>query len=88
MGIILISGKIISPQAGVDITKMEGLKSSLYLFEPRHFIMPFFAHILVMLVGTLVAVGIAANHKMNFAFVLGVWFLLGGIMNILMLSSP
>ena len=88
MGIILISGKIIAPPAGADVTTMEGLKASLHLFEPRHFIMPFLAHALGTLVGALVAAGIAVNHKMKFALGIGAWFLLGGIMNIIMLPSP
>ena len=88
MGIILISGKIIAPPAGADVTTMEGLKASLHLFEPRHFIMPFLAHALGTLVGALVAAGIAVNHKMKFALGVGAWFLLGGIMNIIMLPSP
>ena len=88
MGIILISGKIIPPPAGADVTTMEGLKASLHLFEPRHFIMPFLAHALGTLIGALVAALIATNHKMKFALGIGVWFMIGGIMNIVMLPSP
>ena len=50
--------------------------------------MPFLAHALGTLVGALVAAGIAVNHKMKFALGVGAWFLLGGIMNIIMLPSP
>jgi hypothetical protein len=41
MGLITISGKVIPPPAGVDVTNMESLKASMHLFEPRHFIFPF-----------------------------------------------
>lgn len=40
MGLITISGSVIPPPAGVDVTDMESLKASMHLFEPRHFIFP------------------------------------------------
>ncbi len=51
MGIIMVSGSIIPPPEGADITTMEGLKSAMHLMEPRHFIFPFLAHALGTLVG-------------------------------------
>ena len=41
MGLITISGSIIPPPEGVDNTTMEGLKESMHLFQPKHFIFPF-----------------------------------------------
>lgn len=55
MGLILVSGKAIPPPAGADVTTVEGLKASMHLFEPRHFIFPFLAHSLGTFVGALVA---------------------------------
>lgn len=88
MGIITISGNVISPPSGVDVTDMESLKSSMHLFEPKHFIFPFLAHAVGTLVGALIAALIAASHKIKMALIIGVFFLLGGIMNIFMLPSP
>lgn len=88
MGIIMISGSIIPPPEGADVTTMEGLKESMYLFQPRHFIFPFLAHALGTLVGAISAATIAANHKMKFALAIGVFFLIGGIVNIFLLPSP
>ena len=88
MGIIIISGSIIPPPEGADVTTTEGLKASMHLFEPRHFIMPFLAHALGTLVGALLAARIAATHKMKFALAIGAFFLLGGIANVFMLPSP
>ncbi len=88
MGIIMVSGSIIPPPSGADITTMEGLKASIHLFEPKHFIFPFLAHALGAFAGALLAALIAANHKMKFAISIGVFFLIGGITNILMLPSP
>ncbi len=88
MGLIMISGSIIAPPEGAITTTMEGLKESLHLFEPKHFIMPFLAHALGTLFGAFVTAIIVNDHKIKFALVIGVWFLIGGIMNILMLPSP
>jgi hypothetical protein len=88
MGIIMISSSIIAPPAGADVTTMEGLKASLHLFEPKHFIMPFLAHALGTLLGAFVTAKMVLNHKMKFALGIGAWYLVGGIINIVMLPSP
>ena len=61
MGIIMISGKIIPPPDGADLTTMEGLKASMHLLQPKHFIMPFLAHALGTFVGALLASIIAVK---------------------------
>jgi hypothetical protein len=88
IGIINISGSIIPPPAGADLTTTEGLKESMRLFEPKHFIMPFLAHALGTFVGAFIAAKIAATRKMTFALVIGFLFLLGGIAAVFMLPSP
>ncbi|MEP2240135.1 MAG: hypothetical protein ABJI22_17340 [Maribacter sp.] len=88
MGIIMISGSIIPPPEGGDITTMEGLKATMHLFEPKHFIFPFFAHALGTLVGAIVATKIAATRKMLMALIIGLFFLIGGTVNIAMLGGP
>ncbi|MEQ8812496.1 MAG: hypothetical protein RIE59_25730 [Imperialibacter sp.] len=88
MGIVMISGFVIPPPEGADVTTMEGLQASLHLFEPRHFIMPFLAHALGTLVGALLAGLIAANNKIKFSVGIGVFFLAGGITNAFMLPGP
>jgi hypothetical protein len=88
MGIIMISGSIIPPPEGTDVTTTEGLKAAMHLFEPKHFILPFLAHALGTFVGAFLAALIAATHKMKFALGIGVFFLIGGIANIILLPSP
>ncbi|TDS13352.1 hypothetical protein DFQ03_2639 [Maribacter caenipelagi] len=88
MGIIMISGSIIPPPEGGDITTMEGLKATMHLFEPKHFIFPFLAHALGTLVGAFVATKIAATRKMLMALIIGLFFLIGGTANIAMLGGP
>ena len=88
MRIIMMSGSIIPLPEGADVTTMEGLKASIHLFQPKHFIFPFLAHALGTFVGALLASFIAVNHKMKFAIAVGCLFLLGGIANVFMLPSP
>jgi hypothetical protein len=88
MGIITISGSIIPPPEGADVTTTEGLKASMHLFEPKHFLMPFLAHALGTFVGAFAAAIIAANHKMKFAIGFGCFFLIGGISAVFILPAP
>ncbi|MCU0411690.1 MAG: hypothetical protein MUF82_04060 [Bacteroidetes bacterium] len=88
MAIIMVSGSIIPPPAGANTTTMEGLKASMHLFEPKHFLMPFLAHAMGTFIGALAAGFIAQSHKMKFSLAIAVLFLVGGIINVLLLPSP
>ncbi|MBK6352089.1 MAG: hypothetical protein IPP06_10460 [Saprospiraceae bacterium] len=88
MGIIMLSSSIIPPPEGADLTTEEGLKASMHLMQPKHFIMPFLAHALGTFVGAFVAAIIAISNKMNLALAIGVLFLAGGISMVFMLPSP
>ena len=88
MGIIMLSSSIIPPPEGADLKTVEGLKASMHLMQPKHFIMPFLAHALGTLAGAVTAALIAANRKMRFALIIGFLFLIGGLTNVFMLPSP
>lgn len=88
MGIIMISGSIIPPPEGVDNTTMEGLKAGMHLFQPKHFLFPFLAHAVGTFAGALLAAIIATKRIMLYTFIIGAFFMIGGIINILMLPSP
>ncbi len=88
MALITFGGRIVAPPAGADVTTMEGLKASLHLFEPRHFVMPWLAHALGTLVAALVACRLAPAGAVVAACVVGGMFLAGGIANALMLPAP
>lgn len=87
MGIVMISGFLIPPPLGVDNTTLAGLKSSMHLFEPKHFIFPFLAHAIGTLVGAFLAARLSSNGTRS-ALIVGGFFLLGGIANVMMLPSP
>jgi len=88
MSIIQVSTSIIPLPEGADIATMEGLKASIHLFQPKHFIMPFLAHALGTFVGALVAAYFAVSHKMKIALGIGGIFLLAGITAVFMIPAP
>jgi hypothetical protein len=88
MVIIMISGSVIPPPEGADVTTMEGLQESMHLFQPKHFLMPFLAHAFGTFVGSFVAAKIAVGHKMKLALAVGLFFLMGGVINVIVLPSP
>ncbi len=88
MFFISLNGRVITLPEGADVSTMEGLAESMWLFEPKHFIFPFLAHAMGTLVGAYFAARIAANRKMLFAMVIGVAFLAGGIINVINLPAP
>lgn len=88
MALISISGKVIPPPAGANVMTMEGLKASIHLFEPKHFVFPFLAHALGTFVGAIVAGLLAPGNSATPSFVVGGLFLLGGIASVFMLPSP
>lgn len=87
-GLISISGSIIPLPAGVDPNDVNSLAENMHLFEMKHFIMPFLAHALGTLVGAFVAASIVVNNKMMFGVVIGIFFLVGGVMASMMIPAP
>ena len=88
MGTIMIGSGIIIPPAGADVTTTEGLKKSMHLFEAKHFLFPFLAHAFGSFAGTYASTRIAIKHHFNLALVVTIFFLIGGIINIVVLPSP
>jgi len=88
MGLIMISGSIIPPPDGADLTTMEGLTEAMPLMQPKHFIFPFLAHALGTLVGAYLTAKIAASFKWYFAMFIGFLFFIGGTINVMSLPSP
>lgn len=85
--LILMSSSIIPPPEGAILTTEEGLKASMHLMQPKHFIMPFLAHAMGTFFGAWVAATISDN-KMRSAYIIGIVFLIGGIANCFMLPAP
>lgn len=88
MSLILLSGHVIPPPPGADVTTTEGLQASLHLFEPRHFVFPFLAHFLGTFAGAFAATWLAPANRMYPAYWIGLLFLLGGIASAVILPAP
>ena len=88
MSIIMVSGSIIPPPEGADVTTVEGLKAAMEMMDPKHFLMPFLAHALGTFVGAFIAYKIAATNKMMLALLVGVVFLIGGLAMTFMVPAP
>ncbi len=88
MGIILVSGHIIPPPTGANLTTEAGIKAAMHLMEPKHFLMPFLAHAFGTFMGALLAVKIASIRHMRAALIIASIFLVGGILNVIALPAP
>lgn len=88
MLLVTLGPSVVPPPEGADVTTMEGLRASMHLFQPQHFIMPFLAHALGTFAGALVCALIAVKHKIVLALVIGLFFLIGGIINVVSLPAP
>lgn len=88
LALIRVGGSVIPPPGGADVTTLEGLRASIHLFAPKHFLFPFLAHAAGTLVGAAVAARIAAGRPRLLAMVIGLVFLAGGLANVLMLPAP
>ncbi len=84
--IISLSPFIIPPPEGADLTKPDGLKAAMSMMQPKHFIMPFFAHAIGTLVGALTAFKISS--KPISAYIVALFFLFGGLYMVSVLPSP
>jgi hypothetical protein len=83
MGMIMISSSVIPPPNGADITTMDGLKEAMHLFEPKYFLFPFLVHAIGTLIGAF-----AATKQKPMGLTVGFIFLIGGTINVFLLSAP
>ncbi len=88
MGLINIGPLVVSLPEGADISTMENLRDSMYLFTPVNFLFPFLAHALGTLSGAFVTAKVAASHQVKLAIGIGAFFLMGGVTMVSMLGGP
>ena len=88
MAIINYGGAFIAPPEGVNPNDIESIKENIHLYTPMHFVVPFLAHAIGTFVGALITSLIAVSFRMYLAIGVGCFFLIGGIMMVMMLPSP
>jgi hypothetical protein len=87
-GIIAISSYLIPPPAGAHLTTEEGLKASMHLMQPIHFLMPFLAHALGTLAAAFLATKLIKQNSLLYALGAGLLFFIGGASMVKMLPAP
>lgn len=87
MGLVQLGHKLM-PVAGLDPNDLESMASIFPTLEPKYFLFPFLAHALGTFIGAIIAARLAANNKMKMGLIVGVIFLLGGIMANYLIPSP
>jgi hypothetical protein len=85
LAFVMLSTMVVPPPPGVDMSDMESLKEHLHLYEPRHYLMPFLAQALGPLTGACAAVFFAVSAWRVFAFVIGAFFMAGGMADVFLL---
>ena len=87
-GIIMLIGKIIPLPPGADFSSLEKVIASMPLLQPIHFLMPFLAHALGTFAGALFAARYTEGTKLRSAIIIGIFFLIGGILAAKMIPAP
>ncbi len=88
IGLVYVGPMLVPPPAGVDMTTVEGMTAGMQLLGPQHFLAPFLAHALGTFVGALTACFIATDHSRVAAYIVGAFYLLGGIVASTMIPAP
>ncbi len=88
MGLVILGSKMIPAPPGIDITNPDSIAANVHLFELKHYVFPFLAHAVGTLAGAYTAARIAVSQKLRFGLGMGLFFLIGGIANAMMIGFP
>ena len=88
MTIINSGGGFIAPPEGVNPDDIESIKENIHLYTPIHFVVPFLAHAIGTFVGALITSLIAVSYRMYLSIGVGCFFLIGGVMMVMILPAP
>ncbi len=80
--------KLIENPSGTDFITLQGLKKSMHLMQPKHFVMPFLAHAIGTLLAAIIVVKLMPAQSKYLAYLVGLVFFVGGVMMIVMVPSP
>ena len=88
MAVIMLSWAIYPPPGGADLSDPATMNRYVQSLPPRAFVLILIAHAGGALVGGLVAAAIARRAPLVLGAIVGGFFFLGGIMNVLSIPSP
>lgn len=79
---------VIPLPAGIDPSNPESFRENVHLFTTTDFVLATVAHALGTLTAAFVAAKIVANNKSMFGLVMGIFFLVFGVMNSIEIGAP
>ena len=88
MGIILLGLQINPMPDGIDVMNVEAYNKMAHLLKFHHYMTPFFAHAIGTLIGAFIAAKISQDRKLIVALLIGVLFMIGGIMEVQSRVTP
>ena len=88
MAILELGMKILPLPDGVDLNKIETIAANIDKYTFPHFLNVFLAHGLGTLLAAFICVKLAKSQHFNLAMVIGVLFLIGGIIATTMIPAP
>ncbi|MEO8479900.1 MAG: hypothetical protein ABI542_09745 [Gemmatimonadota bacterium] len=86
--LVNVGPSVVPLPEGADVSTIEGLAASMHLFKPANFLFPFLGHAVGTLVGAFIAAKFADSHEIQFALVVGLFSLAGGIAAVVMFGGP
>ena len=88
MAFVVAGSYVIPPPSGVDMSDATSLAAGVHLLAPKHFLFPFLAHGLGTLAGALATYLAATTRRLALAYVIGAFFMAGGIAAAFMIPAP
>jgi len=86
--LITFGASIYPPPEGVIPNNLEHIKTNLHRYSKVQLLVPFWAHAIGTLAGAFITALIAATKKMSLALLIGAFFLVGGIVMVVMVGGP
>ncbi len=87
MALIMMGAVLFPPPPGVDVNDVSSINAHIGEYSVLQLLAPFVAHALGTLVGAMVAARLAATHHLIPALVVGLFFLVGGVLAVRMIPN-
>jgi len=88
IAVINNAGALVPPPDGINPNDIESIKENIHLYTPIHFFIPLLAHAMGTFIGALITSLIAVSSRIFLAIGVGCFFLIGGIMMVMILPAP
>lgn len=88
MSLIIVGQMVVPPPPGLILDNFEAFRAAMPAMGAEHFVFPFLAHAFGTLAGAIAATLIARRRNRGPALIVGAFFLVGGITNVLLLPAP